>query len=146
MAKKEEVKEVNKHHSDLWNKTLEFGKKAVLTVTVVSAFFTGVGWVAAKVWHKEIEQFWNTADFVIEAKEQMLPANDSTHAELSSRIKIIEDYIEKKKEKFAVGLRKERDGDLWYKNIDGKLYRAIYYNNPGAFYFLDKEGNLQECH
>lgn len=64
-------------------------------------------------------------------------------------------WYEGKSKSFAVGLRVELEYDehghiskekLVYKAPDGETYKAVYNKKGSYYYYLDNDGELQECH
>jgi hypothetical protein len=64
------------------------------------------------------------------------------------------EWYDGKSHSFAVGLRVEIEYDsegkekhrIVYKAPDGEKYKAVYSKKGKYYYYLDAEGELQECH
>lgn len=55
-------------------------------------------------------------------------------------------WYENKQKSFAVGLRVDEKGQIWYKATDKEMYRAIYSDKGAYFYYVDSKGKTKECH
>ena len=141
MAEEKEVKK-----KDLYHRAVDFFKKSIGLVTVISTMFTGIVWGVTLYYHEEISTFWNTVDYVDEMNNVTIPELENQIESLETDIQKINTWIIRKGKSHAIGLRVHEDGDLWYRHTDLKEYRALYDVGEDNFYFYDSNGERQECH
>jgi len=65
--------------------------------------------------------------------------------EVKTFIKHYTDQEVKGQQFFALSLRVDSDGDLWYRNKNGDVYRVIPDYERWTYYYYDKTGQFKIC-
>lgn len=137
--------EAKEGHKSFGEHLLDFVKKSTAIGMAVGAFFTMVGWIFTKVYHEELETFWETVEYIDNEKNNFHPELDSTLNDYESRINRMEKAWYNRESSFAIGIRADaHTGEMIYRHIDGEEYRMHVYEDYGRVFFTNKEGYLQE--
>jgi len=138
----------------LWDKEKSLTdnlKDLVTLVGLIGVVTTFIGSVFYFIFDDEIEKVKNS----LSAPEKL----EKIEFEIKQNsIRIVEDslkfekYLEDKTKTFAVGLRVDEEGQVWYRHTDGRLHRA--YPDPeysqwteiDVYVWYDVFGNKQLCY
>jgi len=137
----------------LWDKdrTLIDNVKELMALgAIIGTVFTILGGILYFIFDDEIHKIQESLDAPkkIEYLEEKINKNSKRIIEDSTKF---EKYILTKSSTFAIGLRVDENGQIWYRHTDGKLHRA--YPDPEyawedfeVFVWYDKNGTKRFCY
>jgi len=139
----------NKEHFDIWKWLKGTSGKLTVVVAIIVAF----QFIIPEIKNILIGDDTASKEDLELLKEDLL---DSIHVhrsdmyrfkrEFKGFLKHHQDQEIKGKEFFALGLRIDKRGDIWYRDRKGDVYRAIPDYERWTYYYVNKEGVTKFCY